>query len=116
MKYIKTYENINKSKFYWLVKTDTPFFEIALYMKFNLPYDTILNWLRVRNGGSFGPEIYMMPYDKSFGNDIISWTNNGIEGKKWLDQNNYIYQGILKYTKEELKQIDAVIASKKYNL
>jgi len=113
MKYIKKFEgiidpNIDRSQKFWLVRTDSPYFEISLN-KMNKSDDEIQRFLNNQYRKD-NAKLYI-PINDYEG----SW-NSERTGKNSYTQDGFEYQGEMEVTPEEIEEWNMKNSIKKYNL
>lgn len=113
MKHIKTFEgiidpNIDHSKKFWLVRTDSPYLEISLN-KMNKTKDEIIRFLN--NKLIKHHEKIYIPINDYEG----SW-NGPLTGGTSYKEEGFEYKGEMEVTSEEIEDWNIKNAVKKYNL
>jgi len=111
----KIFENLDDSEKFWKVRVDKPYFEAGLY-KLNVNTNDVNSYLRNKNIQNQKTKyVYIAPFIK-ISNSRCSWNADNHYGKINFEGHGLVYQGILKITKQDIKNIKIKKEAQKYNL
>jgi hypothetical protein len=105
----KIFENLKYSNSFWLVKKNSPYFEISLD-KLNVPEKLKNKYLSNRFIKTAAVnKIYISPFEDTHKQ---SWS----ERSNVYESRNFVYEGEIKITREDIEDWKIKKESEKYNL
>ena len=104
---IKRFNESSEIHKFWLIRTDEPYYEISL-RKLKWPeYD--INRMIIKNE-------HIIKFNTIYVSDEYQWMPGNNYGKNYYEKENYIYQGEVNVTDEDILNYNIQKNSKKFNL